>query len=389
MLVPETYKGREQAYVKHSLLKAYLKRLFMIMGQFHGNIRYVDCFSGPWQEESKDLHDTSIGISLELMRQCREGLKNMGYDVKFHALFIERDKNAFQKLEHYLTNIPQNEVEAKALPGDFFELRHSILDWCGPNDFAFFFIDPKGWKNVVEIPTLSPLLKRPNSEFLINFMYDFLLRTHTQKSFRDDMQAIFGDVPNTNGLSSHDKEEYLINLYKKRIKEISPPGGKKPRAVTVPVLYPLRDRTLYHLVYLTRHATGIAVFMEESEKLELIQRRVRAQAKQNKRESKTHQLELFSAADSVPNVRQADLTDVKQYWLKNLLTTPRFFGIEELASMLEETGWFESDLQAAFGELQRDGKASNFDDKNQRRRKKFVHFQENKNQGERLFKVEP
>jgi len=59
-----------------------------------------------------------------------------------------------------------------------------ILKWCGNRDFAFFFIDPKGWKNAIEIPTLAPLLRRPNSEYLINFMYDFLVRTHTQKEFQ-------------------------------------------------------------------------------------------------------------------------------------------------------------------------------------------------------------
>ena len=65
----ESYRGREQALFKHNLLKAYLKRLFMIIGRFQNHIRYVDCFSGPWQEESDDLHDTSIGISLDIMRQ--------------------------------------------------------------------------------------------------------------------------------------------------------------------------------------------------------------------------------------------------------------------------------------------------------------------------------
>jgi three-Cys-motif partner protein len=309
------------------------------------------------------------------MRQCREGLQKMGHKVTFHALFIEKDKNAFRKLQQFLETIPSHEVVTDALPGDFFGLRRTILDWCG-KDFTFFFIDPKGWKKVVEIPTLTPLLQRPNSEFLINFMYDFLLRTHTQEFFQKDMQAIFGIVPDTNGMSSHDKEEYLINLYKMRIKEIVPAIGGRPRAVTVPILYPLKDRTLYHLMYLTRHAKGICVFMEESEKLESVQPRARAQAKQDRRESRSHQLELFVAAE------------VKRYWLNNLLTSPRFFGIEELAGMLEETGWFESDLQAAFADLQRAGSVKNLDDKNQKRRKNFVHFHKNNNQGERLIKVE-
>jgi three-Cys-motif partner protein len=389
MDIPERYKGHEQAFVKHSLLKAYLERLFMIIGQFHRQIRYVDCFSGPWQEEGRDLKHTSIRISLDLMRQCRDKLREMGREVRFKALFIEKDKRAFRKLQEYLATVPPEEVLVEALPGDFYELRQSILEWCGPDDFTFFFIDPKGWKRVVEISTLTPLLRRPNSEFLINFMYDFLIRAHTQESFQAEMEAIFGYAPDTSGMSSTEREEYLVDLYKMRLKEILPTGGlSKPRAVTVPVLFPLKNRTKYHLVYLTRSAKGITVFMSESEKLGLVQRRVRALAKRDKRFSRTRQHELFSADTMGSPVPQKDLDEVMDYWLKHLMTTPRFFGIEELALMLEETGWFESDLQAAFGALKREGKVQNMDDRSQRRRTRFIHFEENSNRGERLIRVE-
>jgi len=38
----EQYKGEEQVYIKPPLLKAYLRRLFMIMGQCEKQICYVD-----------------------------------------------------------------------------------------------------------------------------------------------------------------------------------------------------------------------------------------------------------------------------------------------------------------------------------------------------------
>lgn len=67
--VPDAYRGREQSYIKHELLRAYLKRLFLIVGMgahrlgVH-ELSYVDCFAGPWQDESRDLGSTSIAISL-------------------------------------------------------------------------------------------------------------------------------------------------------------------------------------------------------------------------------------------------------------------------------------------------------------------------------------
>lgn len=53
--------------------------------------------------------------------------------------------------------------------------------------------------------------------------------------------------------------------------------------------------------------------------------------------------------------------------------------------MLEATRWFESDLQAAFGDLEREGKVKNLDVTG-RRRTKFVHFDAHGNRGERLVR---
>lgn len=388
MKVPEVYRNREQAFVKHHLVRTYLERLFMIIGQSQHIIRYVDCFSGPWNEQDENLEDTSIGISLEIMRKCRDGLKTMGKSVSFRALFIEKDKRAFEKLEAYLSACAEPDVITTARNGDFFNLREKILNWCGEDDFTFFFIDPKGWKNVVEISTLEPFLRRPNSEFLINFMYDFLLRTHTQESFQEDMRAIFGNIPDTTGMTPKQKETHLIHMYRSRLKQIAPSRGGLPRTVHVPILYPLRDRTLYHLVYLTRHAKGIAVFMEASEKLELVQRRARVQAKQEQRESRTGQCEFdFEFCNDLKRVENVDFNEVRSYWLRRLSSHPRQFGIEQLADMIEETGWFESDLQAAFGELAGQGIVANLDDETKQRRKKYVHFEPHHNQGEHLIRL--
>jgi hypothetical protein len=75
MEIPAEYRGREQAYIKHKLLEAYLYKLFMIVGKHHDVISYVDCFAGPWTEDSEKLEGTSISISLRIMSMCAESLK--------------------------------------------------------------------------------------------------------------------------------------------------------------------------------------------------------------------------------------------------------------------------------------------------------------------------
>jgi three-Cys-motif partner protein len=382
--LPEHYKGKEQSYIKHSLLKAYLERLFMIIGQHQKTICYVDCFAGPWQAKGENLEDTSIAISLEIIKKCREGLRALNQNVQFKALFIEEDPNAFSKLENFLATKKSEGISTKPLHGEFFALRQEILDWCGKDSFAFFFIDPTGWKEAVEPLTLKPLLQRPNSEFLINFMYDFLVRTHTQKPFEDDMIEVFGEAPVTEGMAPEEREQHLINLYKNHLKKTVSSIGSSPRTAYVKILKPIKDRTLYHLVYLTHHPLGIIKFMEASEKLDIVQKKVREAAKQEHRTEKSKQAELYASDEYVEEDRHIELSEVKNYWLAKLSSEPRYFGTEEFADMLEETGWFMGDFQKAFGELVKDGKAQNLDDQTSKRRSRFVHYETNSGHGERL-----
>ena len=100
------------------------------------------------------------------------------------------------------------------------------------------------------------------------------------------------------------------------------------------------------------------------------------QAKQEKRESRTGQTEFRFGLDSkLENSGHVDQAEVESYWLSKLSSEPRQFGTVQLADMIEETGWFESDFQAAFGALADHGIVANLDDETRRRRKKYVHFE--------------
>ena len=75
--VPDAYDGREQAFIKHELLKSYLQKLFLIVGSLARSGRqielcYVDCFAGPWGDESEGMEATSIAISLQTLSAVRQ-----------------------------------------------------------------------------------------------------------------------------------------------------------------------------------------------------------------------------------------------------------------------------------------------------------------------------
>jgi len=385
MEIPYAYKGREQAYLKHRLLETYLERLFMIVGHHQKTICYVDCFSGPWQEKGTDLEDTSIARSLNIIKKCRDGLAGEKIYPTFRALYIEKEDKPFRKLNDYLTGRKRDGIDAKAKHGSFYDLREEILSWSETNSFVFFFIDPTGWKKSVEIPTLEPLLRRPNSEFLITFMYDFVSRTVPQPEFQGDMQDIFGIVPDSQGMLPIQREKYLISLYRENLKQIFPAGGGQPRTAYVKVQKPTKDRTLYHLVYLTRHPKGIVEFMEASEKLELVQKKVRSLAKQDKRVQRNGQSEIFRADELLSeNGEDHDLTGVKEYWLTRILSGRKYVGMHEFADMIEDTEWFPGDFQKALGELIKEGKVRNLDAK-RARPVKAVNFEK----GETLERLQP
>jgi len=240
---PSQYKDREHSGIKHYLLESYLERLFMIIGQHERRICYVDCFAGPWKESDESLSGTSISLSLDVMHRCRDSLSKLGKPAEFRALYVEKGKRAYRRLDTYLKETRLDGITTHAMNGEFHELREDILRWCGPGDFAFFFIDPKGWKNAIEIPTLTPFLQRHRSEYLINFMYDFLNRHFILEQFQKDMDAIFGEIPDISNMLPKQREDYLIKRYLNHLKSIPANNTDRLRSAYVSILDPVKERT--------------------------------------------------------------------------------------------------------------------------------------------------
>ena len=209
-IIPEAYEGREQAMVKHALLKSYLEKLVLIIGMGakkgrSAEICFVDCFAGPWGAPTDDLEGTSISLSLKTLAACKETLARLGVDVTMRALYIEKDKNAFERLSAFLGSKAPPTVAHDCLHGDFVDLREDILKWCGTDAFTFFFVDPKGWKDI-GIEIMRSLLQRPRSEFLINFAYNFINRTASMAAWQDAMVKLLGSSVNLDGLQSTERE---------------------------------------------------------------------------------------------------------------------------------------------------------------------------------------
>ena len=292
------YVGREQAFVKHFFLESYLESLIYKTASAYDEIAYVDGFSGPWQSKGEDYSDTSFGIALAALRKAKATWKDHGKDVRMSAYLVERSATAYANLEAIKDRFP--DIAIHTFNNDFVATAPTILSQIPANAFAFFFIDPKGWG--IDIAQLASLLKRPKSEVVFNFMFDFLNRAASiddpkiiaalhalmpHGDWKDRLDA----METTVGDRSAARKSVLTDAFRQTLATV----GSYEYVAEVPILQRLKDRTLYSLIYGTRHAKGIEVFRDCHLKTERQQANVRAATKRTHEEDKSGQGTLWGA----------------------------------------------------------------------------------------------
>lgn len=293
MVSIEDYKGREQAYVKHVLLEQYLQALVHKTASVYPHIVYVDGFAGPWQSANENHEDTSFGIALRALRTAKAAWKGIGRNVKMTAILIEKSPTAFKELEKLPPKFP--DVQIISQKGDFVGLIPTILSKIPKDAFSFFLLDPKGWR--IPLNTIEPLLARPNSEVLFNFMFEFINRAASI----DDPAVVAGLnelLPSGNWrqrlnqtTTSDQRKEVLIDAFTQCILQ----AGNFRHVCETTILRPDRDRPLYSLFYGTRHDRGLEVFRDCQVKALEAQAATRAATKVDKAEAKSHQTEMFGS----------------------------------------------------------------------------------------------
>ena len=379
--IPEAYDGREQALVKHELLKSYLLKLFHIVGMGVGRGRrvelcYIDCFAGPWGDDSVDFKSTSIAISLEVLEACKQRLISNGVQVSIRALYVEKSSRSFKRLDEYLKSKLSSSIQTDCMHGDFVELREEIMKWAGSDAFTFFFIDPKGWKDI-GVPTLRKVLQRPRSEFLINFMYDFVNRTASMSRWKEEMTEVLGGPVDLEGMQPRDRERILLRTYRENLKKCLPSasGVYQARSAYVRVMDPDKNRPKYHLVYLTRHPRGLIEFMDISAGVELVQKKIRGVKKNAARERNTGIVDMFASEPATHSRSELiGFNEIEQFWIRYLRAGERKVAQNEFAAILEENDWFPGELQAALVNLIDAGIVRNLDAIS-KRPKKPLHYE--------------
>lgn len=287
--VPPHYVGREQAYVKHQFLREYLEKLAFKIASAFDELVYVDGYSGPWKSGDENYGDTSFGIALDRLTAAKKAWREMpgrGRVVKMTAHLVEEKATAFRELEGIGSRFP--EVTVHPHKGDFLQLAPSIASAIPQRAFTFSLIDPKGFK--LDLEALKPLLAKPRSEVVFNFMYEFANRFVEHPDLMDTFDRLFPAVdwrprfaalvadPNS---GPAERKAFLLSCFKEAVRTV---GGFKYVA-DVDVRHPGKKRTYYFLVYATRDPHGIEVFRDAQVKALAAQAKIAGQKSLAKREA--------------------------------------------------------------------------------------------------------
>jgi len=343
--LPDSYRGREQTFIKHLILKRYLERVARNVLWSQQEFVFVDGFSGPWASQSGSYEDTSFGIAIRLLRRVREELRSSyGYDRKVRCIFVEKGAAAFLRLSEAIKNAPY--IEAWPIKGRFEDSVDEVRRRIG-SAFALISIDPKGWS--FDIQKLAPLLRHRPSEVIVNFMFEHVNRFLDDKraKIRDSYALPFGD-PNWRSRfdallkSGLDRETAVLELFREQLRV----AGQYEFVLSARIQRPTANRSHFYLVYGTRNRKGLIEFRNVEKKAMEAEEHSRIEAKHDKRAAKSAQglLHVYSPR-SIKELRQPEINKASG-WLRERLRRSGAIPYEDaMTGVLERFSITEPELK--------------------------------------------
>ncbi|MEA2203294.1 MAG: hypothetical protein QOE77_70 [Blastocatellia bacterium] len=275
------YEGREQAYVKHSLLDVYLPELAYRVGKKWDSLTYVDGFAGPWKTHDPTHADSSFAIAINALRRSQAGLREgHGRELQVECVLVEHDKIAFAELEQFAAKESSDKFKIHAIQGEFVKEIPAIellVKNSGNKSFKFILLDPTGWAQI-PMDGIKSFLHDRSSEVLINLMMRDINRFLGQPDRSESYRRLFGRHGVLEVLQQTPAEELAeraVLEYSRSLKQLC--GFKYVSSAVI--LQPTKESILYFLVYATNHPRGIEVFKAAEIKAARIQDDVRNQTR--------------------------------------------------------------------------------------------------------------
>ncbi len=357
--LPDVYRGREQTFIKHLILRRYLERVARNVLWKQPDFVFVDGFSGPWAAKTEGYDDTSFGIAMTLLRQVRADLKQThGLERRVRCVFVEKGKSAFERLSAAVKAVP--DIEAVPLHGRFEDRVQEVQRLVG-NAFALVSIDPKGWS--FDLQRLAPLLRRRPGEVIVNFMYEHVNRflDDSRPEIRNSYVLPFGDPEwrtrfeklTAKGMG---REEAVVELFRSQLKRV----GDFDHVLSARIQRATADRSHFYLFYGTRHEKGLIEFRKVEREAMEAEEVSRIEAKHDRRAARTGQDLLFGATElsaprSIEELRRPEIARAT-VWLSAQLARARSAPYEKvMPATLERFAMTEPEFKDVLIALQQAG----------------------------------
>lgn len=254
---PEKWIYWEHTRVKHEILKGYLGGWLSILGRYHQNLCYFDCFAGrgEYQDGSPGSPLIALQIANELIQNNKVG--------QVACVFIEKDADNFSNLETVLKQHKELHPNIKVVPvqDEFATVTSQVLEELGDRLApSFFFVDPFGFTGV-PFKLIKEIFTIPRTEIFFTFMYDSINRFLSSANVEIVFDNLFETKkwrPIIDKIAGQQREHALRDLYIEQLRYEA--GARYTRAFRVCTDEKLK--TLYYLIHATKHPKG-ALLMKE------------------------------------------------------------------------------------------------------------------------------
>jgi three-Cys-motif partner protein len=283
--------------------------------------------------------------------------------VTTKCFFSESNRDSYRQLEKAVKpfHSPDKGFFIKTFEGEFEKATADIVEYID-RSFALVFIDPTGWTGYA-YDSITPVLRHEPGEVLINFMYDFVNRAAAMSDAKTvaSLDPIMGGPGWKSRLTGDLPPGQEIE---RTFREVLKAAGCFKHVLSTRIDKATADRPHFFLAYGTRKDAGLKAFREVEHVALRGHERLRAKAKQEKRQSRTGQNELFgpeeSAEQSFEEIANANYESAKT-WIVSFLEKRGHsipFGVLIL-HVLELFVVRETDIKDICVELAKGGKIEN------------------------------
>jgi three-Cys-motif partner protein len=272
-----------QTEIKLAILRKYLGAWATILkGQ--RILYYVDGFAGPGWLWDRKAGKRVPGSPVQTIQLYLDHRLNKGWNYELRLVNIEKKKMYFAQLEKETSKYKNEGVLIRNIHGEFLDKLEGILSEISQYH-TFFFIDPFGISGI-EFLELEVILRRRNTEILLNFNYDGLQRCI------GDLKKINVHEPKMRAKAKKTTDRVcgLLNITEQELDQIVTSSGiskykqisllKKYRdnlwkyktyVYPLPINFPGTERTFYYLIFMTENIIALKIMkdvMKKAKKME-------------------------------------------------------------------------------------------------------------------------